>query len=109
MYEWVGGKPACVDFTGVSPLVGLRTRGFNKRHATLKTISCKVVKHEKACCNNQHTFIPFAYDTFNFRALEVVILLQRVRRLMHNHVVSHRAMYVAFKRIDLVIQKRAVA
>jgi hypothetical protein len=25
VYGWIGGKHACVDLTGVSPLVGLRT------------------------------------------------------------------------------------
>jgi hypothetical protein len=28
VYGWIGGKHACVDLTGVSPLVGLRTRDF---------------------------------------------------------------------------------
>ncbi|GJW37447.1 hypothetical protein Tco_0060367 [Tanacetum coccineum] len=28
VFEWVGGKYACVDLTGVSPLVGLNSRGF---------------------------------------------------------------------------------
>ncbi|CAK8565897.1 unnamed protein product [Lathyrus sativus] len=29
MYEWVGEIHACLDLTGVSPQVGLRTGGFN--------------------------------------------------------------------------------
>nr|GEW35853.1 auxilin-like protein [Tanacetum cinerariifolium] len=74
----VGGKHACVDLTGVSPLVGLSGRGFTVGQTALKAASCKVTKHEKACIENQHVFIPFAFDTFGFLAPEAVELLNRV-------------------------------
>ena len=54
MYRWVGGKHACVDLTGVSPLGGLGVRPFTVEQATLKVASRKVAKHEKACSDNQH-------------------------------------------------------
>ncbi|KAK2380676.1 hypothetical protein QL285_068351 [Trifolium repens] len=44
------------------------------------TASNKVAKHEKACSDNQHAFIPFAFDTFGFLAPDVVDLLQRVHK-----------------------------
>ncbi|GJX03380.1 hypothetical protein Tco_0189296 [Tanacetum coccineum] len=47
VFGWVGGKHACVDLTGVSPLVGLSSRGFTAGQAALKAASCKVTKHEK--------------------------------------------------------------
>lgn len=47
VYEWVGGKHVCVDLTGVSPLVGPRIRGFTMEQTVLKTISNRMVKHEK--------------------------------------------------------------
>ncbi|KAL6500200.1 hypothetical protein OROHE_025566 [Orobanche hederae] len=56
VYGWVGGKHACVDLTGVSPLVGLRDDDFTVGQAALKAASNKVVKHEKACSENQHVF-----------------------------------------------------
>ncbi|MFS8005374.1 hypothetical protein Hanom_Chr13g01236541 [Helianthus anomalus] len=40
-----------------------------RKHA-LTTSTCKVIKHEKACLDNQHVFIPFAFDTFGFLAPE---------------------------------------
>ncbi|GKE10904.1 hypothetical protein Tco_1414455, partial [Tanacetum coccineum] len=49
VFGWVGGKHACVDLTGVSPLVGLSSRGFTVGQAALKAASCKVTKHKKAC------------------------------------------------------------
>ncbi|GKG18405.1 hypothetical protein Tco_0372703, partial [Tanacetum coccineum] len=70
VFEWVGGKHMCVDLTVVSPLVGLSSKGFTAGQAALKAASCKVTKHKKACIENQHVFIPFAFDTFGFLALE---------------------------------------
>ncbi|GKC29360.1 hypothetical protein Tco_1036654 [Tanacetum coccineum] len=84
VFRWVGGKHACVDLIGVSPLVGLSSRGFTVGEAALKAASCKVTKHEKACFENQHVFIPFAFDTFGFLEPEAVELLTRVQRVMNN-------------------------
>jgi uncharacterized protein with FMN-binding domain len=47
-----------VDLTGVSPLVGLTIENFTVGQAALKAASNKVAKHERACFNNQHAFIP---------------------------------------------------
>ncbi|GKD06564.1 hypothetical protein Tco_1181538 [Tanacetum coccineum] len=52
VFGWVGGKHACVDLTGVSPHVGLSSRGFTVGQAALKAALCKVAKHEKACIEN---------------------------------------------------------
>nr|GEZ78006.1 hypothetical protein [Tanacetum cinerariifolium] len=71
----VGGKHACMDLTGVSPLIWLSSRGFTTGHATLKATSGKVTKHKKACIENQHVFIPFAFDTFGLLAPEAMELL----------------------------------
>ncbi|XP_035829967.1 uncharacterized protein LOC118479520 [Helianthus annuus] len=64
VFGWVGGKHACVDLTGVSPLVGLGSRAFTVGQAALKAAPGKVIKHEKACLDNQHVFIPLAFDAF---------------------------------------------
>ncbi|KAL6574097.1 hypothetical protein OROHE_001639 [Orobanche hederae] len=102
---WVSGKHACVDVTGVSPLVGLWNGGFNVGQAALKAASCKVQKHEKACEENQHVFIPFAFDTFGFLASEAVQLLKRIQRVMHSNVMTPTSLDVVFKKIGFVIQK----
>ncbi|GJW15934.1 hypothetical protein Tco_0020067, partial [Tanacetum coccineum] len=52
----------------------------------LKAASCKGTKHEKACIENQHVIIPFAFDTFGFLASEAVKLLNRVQRDMNSNV-----------------------
>jgi hypothetical protein len=68
-----------------------------------------MAKHEKACSDNQHAFIPFAFDTFGFLASEVVGLLHRVQKVMHNNVMSSRSMNVVFTRIGFAIQKGLAA
>ncbi|GJS95013.1 hypothetical protein Tco_0801981 [Tanacetum coccineum] len=105
VFGWVGGKHACVDLTGVSPLVWLSIRGFTVGEAALKAASCKVTKHEKTCFENQHVFIPFAFDTFGFLAPEAVELLTRVQRVMNSNVMTHRSKNVVFNRIGFAIQK----
>jgi len=109
VYGWVGGKHACVDLTGVSPLVGLGVGPFTVGQTALKAASSKVAKHEKACSDNQHAFIPFAFDTFGFLAPEAVGLLHRVQKVMHNNVMSPRSINVVFTRIDFAIQKSLAA
>jgi len=105
VYGWVGGKHACVNLTGVLPLLGLGVGAFTVGQAALKAASSKVAKHEKTCADNQHAFIPFAFDTFGFLASEVVDLLHRVQRVMYNNVMSPRSMNVVFTRIGFAIQK----
>ncbi|MFS7984110.1 hypothetical protein Hanom_Chr11g00982641 [Helianthus anomalus] len=85
VFGWAGGKHACVDLTYVSPLVGLRENGFVAGLAARKAESKKVDKHAKACAENQHVFIPFAFDTFGFIAPEAINFLTRVQRVIHNN------------------------
>jgi hypothetical protein len=75
----------------------------------LKATSCKVVKHEKTCFDNQHAFIPFVFDTFDFLAPETVSLLHRIQKIMNSNVVSPKAMNVVFKRIEFAIQREVAA
>ena len=108
VYGWVGGKHACVDLTGVSPLVGLGVGPFTVGQTAIKVASSKLGKYEKACSDNQHAFIPFPFDTIGFLAPEVVDLLHRVQKVMHSNVTSPRSMNVVFTRIDFAIQKDLV-
>ncbi|GJX95956.1 NADH dehydrogenase [ubiquinone] iron-sulfur protein 2 [Tanacetum coccineum] len=56
--------------------------GFVAGQAALKAESSKVAKHEKACLENQHVFIPFAFDTFGFLAPKAEEFLNRVQRVV---------------------------
>ncbi|MFS8000676.1 putative exostosin [Helianthus anomalus] len=88
VFGWAGGKHACVDLTGVSPLVGLRENGFLAGLAARKAESKKVNKHAKASAENQHVFIPFTFDTFGSLAPEAINFLTRVQRVIHNNCLT---------------------
>ena len=89
--------------------MGLSSQSFTAGNAALKAASCKVTKHEKACIENQHVFIPFAFDTFGFLAPEAVKLINRVQRVMNSNVMTHRSTNVVFKRVSFAIQKGLAA
>jgi hypothetical protein len=63
------------------------------------------IKYEKACSDNQHVFIPFTFDTFDFLTPEVVNLLKRVQKVMHSNIVSPKCMNVVFERLEFAIKK----
>ena len=109
VFGWAGGKHACVDLTGVSPLVGLRDNGFVAGQAALKAELSKVAKHEKACLENQHVFIPFAFDTFGFLAPEAVNFLSRVQRVVQSNFSNPKKQNFIFSRIGFAIQKGVAA
>ncbi|GKB46180.1 putative reverse transcriptase domain-containing protein [Tanacetum coccineum] len=105
VFGWAGGKHACVDLTGVSPLVGLRDNGFVAGQAALKAESSKVAKHEKACLENQYVFILFAFDTFGFLAPEAEEFLNRVQRVVQSNFSTPKTQNFIFSRIGFAIQK----
>jgi hypothetical protein len=63
VYGCLVGKHVCVNLIEISPLVELGSGNFTVGQASLKVASNKVAKHEKICFDNQHVFIPFAFDT----------------------------------------------
>jgi hypothetical protein len=69
-----------MDLLEVSRLVRLGVGDFIVGRAALKDALSKMAKYEKACPDNQHVFIPFAFDTFGFLALEAVNLLKEFKR-----------------------------
>ncbi|MFS7932683.1 hypothetical protein Hanom_Chr04g00370861 [Helianthus anomalus] len=47
--------------------------------------SCCVFMHAKACEDNQHAFVPLAFDTFGSLAPEAVRFLSRVQCVVHSN------------------------
>jgi hypothetical protein len=68
-----------------------------------------VNKHEKTDYDNQHAFISFAFNTFDFLAQEAVNILKIVQRVMHINVVSPRSLDGVFKRIGFAIKTMLAA
>ncbi|KAI3822031.1 hypothetical protein L1987_09612 [Smallanthus sonchifolius] len=109
VFGWEGGKHACVDLTGVSPLVGLRDNGFKVGQAINKAEAGKVAKHEKACLVNQHVFVPFAFDTFGALAPDAVRFLKRVQRVVSSNTAYIYGGNFVFSRVGFAIQKGVAA
>ncbi|MFS7983207.1 putative exostosin [Helianthus anomalus] len=84
---------------GVSPLVGLRDHGFVAGQAITKAEAGKVAKHEKACIENQHVFVPFAFDTFGALAPDAVRF--RVQQVVSSNV---KGQNFVFSRVGFAIQ-----
>lgn len=57
--------------------------------AVLKSVSSKVAKYEKMCFDN-HVYIPFVFDNFDFLTLKTMSLLPKVQRLVYINIVSHK-------------------
>ncbi|MFS7928374.1 hypothetical protein Hanom_Chr04g00320011 [Helianthus anomalus] len=100
-----GGKHACVDLTGVSPLAGFRENTFVAGQAVLKAESKKVEKHAKACEDNPHAFVPLAFDTFGSLAPEAVRFLVRVQRVVHSNFSTPQGRGFVFSKLGFSIQK----
>ncbi|MFS7902096.1 hypothetical protein Hanom_Chr01g00007231 [Helianthus anomalus] len=77
------------------------------RQHTIKSL--KVDKHAKACAENQHVFIPFAFDTFGSLAPEAINFLTRVQRVIHSNCSTPRGQGFVFGRLGFAIQKGLAA
>ncbi|MFS7925874.1 putative exostosin [Helianthus anomalus] len=109
LFLWERGKHVCIDLIGVSPLVGLRDHGFVAGQAITKGGAGKVVKHEKACIENQHVLVPFAFDTFGALAPDAVRFLKRVQQVVSSNTVHVKGQNFVFSRVGFAIQKGVAA
>ncbi|KAJ0432040.1 hypothetical protein HanIR_Chr17g0854941 [Helianthus annuus] len=64
------------------PPVGLKDHGFVAGQAITKAEAGKVAKHEKACIENHHVFVPFAFDTFGAFTPDAVRFVKRVQQVV---------------------------
>ncbi|KAJ0589316.1 hypothetical protein HanIR_Chr04g0184751 [Helianthus annuus] len=98
-------KQRMLNLTGVSPLAGFWENGFVAGQAVLKAESKKVEKHAKACEDNQHAFVPLAFDTFGSLAPEAVRFLSRIQRVVHINFSTPQGRGFVFSRLGFSIQK----
>jgi len=81
----------------------IRGRSFYGRRDNLKDVSNKVVKHEKTCSDNQHTFIQFNFDSFDFLTSEDVDILYIIQMVMHINVMTPKSINIVFMIICFVM------
>ncbi|KAJ0805785.1 putative exostosin [Helianthus annuus] len=91
------------------PLAGFRENGFAAGQAALKAESKKVEKHVKASEDNQHIFVPLAFDTFGSLAPEAVRFLTRVQHVVHGNFSNPQGQNFVFSRLGFSIQKGMTA
>ncbi|KAJ0779443.1 putative exostosin [Helianthus annuus] len=89
---------------GFPSRVSLKENGFVAGQATRKAELKKVDKHVKTCVENQHVFVPFAFDTFGSLAPEAIKFLTRVQRVINNNC-SLRGTGFCLGRLGFAIQK----
>jgi len=84
-----------VNLIVVSPFMRLQTETFTMGQTTLKFASNKLTKHEKVCYDIQHVFkYKFMFDVFDFLTPEIVDLLRKVQRVLHNNVLFSNSMNI---------------
>ncbi|MFS7928447.1 hypothetical protein Hanom_Chr04g00320901 [Helianthus anomalus] len=96
-------------FVLINMINNLLENGFVAGLAARKAESKKVDKHAKACAENQHVFIPFAFDTFGSLAPEAINFLTRVQRVIHNNCSTPRGQGFVFGRLGFATQKGLAA
>ncbi|MFS7972171.1 hypothetical protein Hanom_Chr09g00841571 [Helianthus anomalus] len=84
-------------------------KGFVIGQAVLKAEASKVSKHEKAYLENQHVFVPFAFDTFGGLAPDAVRLLNQIQKVVNSNSSSLKVSNFVFSRIGFSIQKEVAA
>ncbi|MFS8013705.1 putative exostosin [Helianthus anomalus] len=110
--KWVAGVVQQIKgekYGNVSPLVGLRDHGFVAGQAITKVDATKVAKHEKACIENQHVFVSFAFDTFGALAPDVVRFLKRVQQVVNSNTTHVKRQNFVFSKVGFAIQKGVAA
>ncbi|MFS7935950.1 hypothetical protein Hanom_Chr05g00409631 [Helianthus anomalus] len=103
VFGWAGEKHTCVNHTGVSSVVGPRDNRFVAGQAMLMAELGKVAKREQSCAENQNAFILFSFNTFESLATEVVGIMKRVQRVMHNNFSMSKNQSFVFSRIGFAI------
>lgn len=94
---------------GVSLIIGFGNGVFEVGHVAINVVSMITEVHESACIANQHSLIPFAFDTFGFLAHGSVEVLKRLQKVMGNNVMTAGATEYVFRRVAFAIQKVLVA
>ncbi|MFS7951117.1 putative exostosin [Helianthus anomalus] len=82
---------------------------LNLLSSLTKAEAAKVAKHEKACIENQHVFVPFAFDTFGALVPDAVRLLKRVQQVLSSNTAHVKGQNFVFSRVGFAIEKGVAA
>ncbi|PWA81441.1 hypothetical protein CTI12_AA187660 [Artemisia annua] len=92
LFNWLEGKYACLDVTGISPFAGTGASSWALGNAIEK----KKKKYASKCEDNGYKFIPFAFSTFGEFDTEALDTLSRIKSIVNSHSNNARMMFLSF-------------
>ncbi|GKB22618.1 hypothetical protein Tco_0862019 [Tanacetum coccineum] len=79
LFNWLQGKDACLDVTGISPFAGMGAKSWAPAVALLNAVEKKKKKYASICEDNGYKFIPFAFSTFGEFDKDALDTLLRIK------------------------------
>ncbi|GKB36289.1 hypothetical protein Tco_0881231 [Tanacetum coccineum] len=85
LFNWLQGKDACLDVTGISPFAGMGAKSWAPAVALLNAVEKKKKKYASICEDNGYKFIPFAFSTFGEFDKDALDTLLRIKSNSISH------------------------
>ena len=105
LFNWLQGKDACLDVTGISPFAGVGATSWSPGIALHNAVEKKKRKYASKCEDNGYKFIPFAFSTFGEFDTEALDTLSRIKSIAISHSNNVKSGVFIFHRISFCIQK----
>ncbi|GJY20034.1 hypothetical protein Tco_0392600 [Tanacetum coccineum] len=85
LFNWLQGKDACLDVTGISPFAGMGAKSWAPAVALLNAVEKKKKKYASICEDNEYKFISFAFSTFGEFDKDALDTLLRIKSISISH------------------------
>ncbi|GJT65284.1 hypothetical protein Tco_1016764 [Tanacetum coccineum] len=105
LFNWLQGKDACLDVTGISPFAGMGAKSWAPAVALLNAVEKKKKKYASICEDNGYKFIPFAFSTFGEFDKDALDTLLRIKSISISHSNNVKSGEFIFHRVSFCIQK----
>ncbi|GKC71047.1 hypothetical protein Tco_1116930, partial [Tanacetum coccineum] len=105
LFNWLQGKDACLDVTGISPFAGMGANSWAPAVALLNAVEKKKKKYASICEDNGYKFIPFAFSTFGEFDKDALDTLLRIKSISISHSNNVKSGEFIFHRVSFCIQK----
>nr|GEZ97617.1 hypothetical protein [Tanacetum cinerariifolium] len=105
LFNWLQGKDACLDVTGISPFAGTGANSWALGVALHNAVEKKKRKYASICVDNGYKFMPFAFSTFGEFDTEALDTLSRIKAISISHSNNAKSGAFIFHRVSFCIQK----
>ena len=105
LFNWLQGKDACLDVTGISPFGGTGVTSWAPGVALHNAVEKKKRKYASKCEDNGYKFVPFAFSTFGEFDTEALDTLSRIKSIASSHSNNAKSGIFIFHMISFCIQK----